>query len=150
MKSITKKLISSAFILAMSASYSSAAESSPAASAMSMEDAERMAKELMNNKDVQKALSNEKGKMDEMDMDRPGSKGKMKEAIPDNVKAELKAYHEKKKALREALSPEAKSVLDRRRDRMKYKKMEKMEGKGDEMMKKEKMMNKNEASPAKN
>lgn len=147
MKSITKKLISSAFIIAMSAAYSNAAESAPAAKTMSMDDAEKMAKELMNNKDVQKALNNEKGIAGDMDMDHSSPKGKMKEGIPDNIKAELKAYHEKKKALREALSPEAKAVLDRRKDRMKYKKME---GKGDDMMKKEKMMNKNEASPAKN
>lgn len=150
MKKFTSGLISSVFVISV-AFAANAAQTAPAAQPMSMDDAEKMAKEIMNSKEVQDAISKEKGKIDDKGMDNAEPKGKMKEQIPDNVKAELKAYHEKKKALREALSPEAKAVLDRRRDKMKHKRMEgKDEMMGDKKMMKEKMMNKSESTAPKN
>ncbi len=148
MKKFTTGLISSALISAF-AFAANAAQTAPAGQPMSMDDAQKMAQEIMNSKEVQDAISKEK--VDEKGMGNAETKGKMKEQIPDNVKAELKAYHEKKKALREALSPEAKAVLDRRRDRMKHKRMEgKEDMMNDKKMMREKMMNKPESSAPKN
>ncbi|MFI4983605.1 MAG: hypothetical protein ACHP6I_00210 [Rickettsiales bacterium] len=46
------------------------------------------------------------------------------EEIPDSVRQELQTYNEKKKALREALSPEAKAALKKRWERRKDKRDE--------------------------
>jgi len=55
---------------------------------------------------------------------------KMKrEELPENVKAELKEYKAKQKALKESLSPEAKEAMQKRRNH--WKKNQKQEWKGE-------------------
>lgn len=65
-----------------------------------------------------KMNSAEMGDMKEGPKDGMGDRHKrMREEIPENVRAEIAEFRAKKKALWEALSPEAKAVLEKRRSK---------------------------------
>lgn len=59
---------------------------------------------------------------DKMPIAKAEKRTKAKDDTPEEVRAELKDYHESKKTLRENLSPEAKAVLKKRRSHWKGKK----------------------------
>lgn len=184
MKVLTNSLVISAVVVALSATSLCAAEpqtenantnlaqdTTPAAPS-DVKDKGDM-KEKMHDKMKEKMKDRMHDKMKDRkgdgDMHEGNKPGKMREEIPENIRAELKAFHEKKKALFDSLSPEAKAVLEKRKERRMHKMKEhmgdrienhmeeKMEGKKERMKErmeekkskmKEHMEKKNEAAPA--